>query len=80
MIDFSEMISDKSLSAFIDGNASPFESMKIESSISSSGKLSEVMDIVNSSKELDDFSEFTNDFESLDINELIEKINNTKIR
>lgn len=80
MIDFSEMISDESLSAFIDGNASSFESMKIESSISSSGKLSEVMDIVNSSKELDDFSEFTNDFESLDINELIEKINNTKIR
>ena len=38
------------------------------------------MDIVNSSKELDDFSEFTNDFESLNINELIEKINNTKIR
>lgn len=38
------------------------------------------MDIVNSSKELDDFSEFTNDFKSLNINELIEKINNTKIR
>lgn len=82
MIDFNELISDESLAAFIDGTANSFESMKIASALPASESLSEVIDIVNSSKELKEITELNETFGgvSLDVAALIERINNNKIK
>lgn len=53
MIDFDSIISDEMLAAYIDGNANSFEALKIDSSLSASPNLSEVIDIVNDIKEID---------------------------
>lgn len=53
MIDFESIIPDEMLAAYIDGNANSFESLKIDSSLSASPDLSELIDIVNDIKGLD---------------------------
>lgn len=53
MIDFESIIPDEMLAAYIDGNANSFESLKIDSSLSASSDLSELIDIVNDIKGLD---------------------------
>lgn len=82
MIDFNELISDESLSAFIDGTANSFESMKITSALPASESLSEVIDIVKSSKDLNELTDLNGSLEnvSIDVVALIERINNNKIK
>ena len=53
MIDFESIIPDEMLAAYIDGNANNFESLKIDSSLSASPDLLEVVDIVSDIKGLD---------------------------
>lgn len=53
MIDFNDLISDETLAAYIDGNVNGFESMKIDSYLSESTNLSEIIDIINDIKVAD---------------------------
>lgn len=50
MIDLLNTISDESLAAYIDGNANNFECLKIDTFLSVSSNLSEIIDIVNDIK------------------------------
>ena len=71
MIDFESIIPDEMLAAYIDGNANSFESLKIDSSMSASSDLSELIDIVNDIKGLD--------LESLPIENLDIELSNLNI-
>jgi len=53
MIDFECIIPDEMLATYIDGKADSFESLKIDSSLSASPDLAEVIDIANDIKYLD---------------------------
>ena len=53
MIDFNDLISDETLAAYIDGNSNGFESMKIDSYLSESTNLSEIIDIIDDIKVAD---------------------------
>ena len=53
MIHFNDLISDETLAAYIDGNSNGFESMKIDSYLSESTNLSEIIDIIDDIKVAD---------------------------
>ena len=53
MIDFNDLISDETLAAYIEGNSSGFESMKIDSYLCESTNLSEIIDIIDDIKVAD---------------------------
>lgn len=78
MIDFESIIPDEMLAAYIDGNANSFESLKIDSSLSASSDLSELIDIVKDINELDleslPIEDIDVEISSLDLENLNRKI------
>lgn len=76
MIDFNELISDESFAAYVDGIANSFESIQINSALSSSDLLSEAYDVTKSAQEVGDLSDFADvGLGNVSIAEIIERIN-----